>query len=220
MFLALRRDERGLIFAQIAALVAGPIVALTIAMAAITVMRTGAGLTESLSRDTTATSLVADFKRTVGQATVLESRTDGSIVVSADPLKYKPGSAVSEFATLPTVCLTTKWQFVKEGSLYSLVRTIHYRSNSNCTSTIVDTVTTKLTGFSSGKINAFNKASRPGTVAVKDELTLASETRPDGVAPADWNDTRPAAYRLDAVMQQPIGTRVLTSIALAPSGLY
>ncbi len=216
VFMKLRDDERGSMFARVAAMVAAPIVLFTIATAAITVSRTGANMTEAVTRSTTATTLLEDLRATVGFADTVTVTADKK-VVSILKKTAGGGANVSSFESTASPCMRSTFWFEPAGSLATLHRTIENFDNTGCTGSPVSSVATSLTGLKPGaKFTFFNRGGMELT-GHTGSFTIAGGTMPAHVPTSMWLSTDLAQVSVDAVMQETFGEKPLRATVLLPT---
>lgn len=211
----LRRDERGMVFPQLAALIIAPIIALAVVAATLSMMRTGTGLTESLHRGALAQIMTDDFKKSVATASGASTVDAAGFVVRADPEALPPGVKEST-STFYGSCTSTEWDLVPTGDLVSLTMTRIGHVSVSCTSGTASSYTTTLTGLSpSSRFTYENRYGREllftGGVA-----TLGPGTAPAGVTAEQWDDTTVAVIGLDATVQEMFGSRTVRATVFLP----
>ena len=206
------RDERGWVFAQLAALIIAPILLVMIATATIGAMRTGTGITQTVDRAVLAELLVDDFKNSIATASTVTATGAKTLSARIDPAALPPALPV-DIADIPATCVTIDWELRTEGSLVSLVRTVKNHATVSCASTVATTIESKFTGLTStAKFTYRNVFGRELTYS-GGTLTPVAGAAPAGVTATQWNDNRLAFIRIDATMQELIGSRALGATA-------
>jgi len=211
---SLLRDERGWVFTHIAALVIAPILLVVMATAAITVLRTGAGITNAMDRALLAQTLLEDFERSVASSSSSTWAND-EVVTVIDPATIPATAAPHDGLA---VCTTVTWT-IHPGQLDTLTRTVQRHQTASCGSPVAATVETSLTGLVNAKFTMANPFGRQLTEVPGHSFgywNAADQPVPAGVAQGHWSDTRVATVRFDARMQEVIGSHTVHATARTP----
>lgn len=207
------RDDRGAVpIVQLVTIIIAPIVALMLASAMISAIRTGSGVTEALTRSAEAQILFSDFQSTVAAATTATVTGPNAVTLRTDPTRLPPGIS-SDARALGTTCTTTTWTLKDAGALRTLTRTTQGHT-SDCSSAVRRTSTEEFTGLSQNTAFAFENAAGRTLTLTGSTLTPAAGTAPAGVSAAAWASTSLGAVILEGTVQEMFADRPTTVTAV------
>ncbi|MCK9913817.1 hypothetical protein [Microbacterium ginsengisoli] len=202
----LRKDIRGNAYLTAAAVIITPIIIGVIGFAALGMLRTGGNVIDVFFRNAQLSSMSESFKQDVHNATAITA-VDQTQLTTYDQPSARDAYYLAPTGGAPTVCVKNVWSLTKasDGSFTLQVATSTF-STGSCTSTIVSTQTTQLTGFPSASFAYQNAAGRTITftsgVAAAPDYTI----QPAGVSTQDWGYSGIGFVTLTGTLNQPIGT--------------
>lgn len=213
---SLKDDERGLAFAQVAGLIIAPIVALVIAGATISAVRTGSGLTDAVSRTAQTQIMLDDFKNDIAAGATLTANSATNITVTIDP-EALPAGITLDASAYGAHCTTVTYDLAEDAGLRTLTQTrdVH---EADCVSPITTTTVNKITGFTAPTTFEIRNVAGRELSADGGALTGASDTKPAGVADGAWESLLPATVTLDGVVQDMFTDRQVSVTGFVPLG--
>lgn len=206
---SLLRDERGSVFVQIAALIFAPLIIVVIATAVLSTVRTGAGLTDALTRSSQAQLIFDEYTRSVTDATTVTPLSSTRFRTATDPAQLPP-TLTREVSSYGTACITGVWELTDSApGMRTLTYTEETRT-SDCASPVTATRTTVLTGLSdTTRFRYENTVGRSMTFA-GGKLVSAPGAAPAGITQAAWDSAAVHTIRLSGTVHELLTDRDIT----------
>lgn len=216
VFLRLREDKRGMTGIQIAGIILAPIVAVIIAFASISVLRTGNGLVDSLQQGTLSEMVLNDFARSAAAATTITAISASSFSTTTDPTKLPPALSV-DYGLIGKTCSKETWELKPSSSGFTeLVRTQTVLATASCTSAVVTTTTRAMGSLATDAKFTYTNARGRALTASSGTVSAATATAPAGVDNSEWASTAIGSITLKGTMSEMFGNRVLDVTTIKP----
>lgn len=207
------RDERGAShILQLVTILIAPVVVLMLASAMISAIRTGAGVTEALTRNAQAQVMFTEFQSTVAAATTASVTGPGTVTLHIDPAQLPPGIAL-DADQFGDACVTHTWALTDGGGLRTLTHKTQVHQGT-CASPVRSTGTQEFTGLSAGTAFTFENSAGRTLTLNGGVLTPAAEGAPTGVSPAAWASKTLGAVVLSGSVQEMLADRPTTVTAV------
>lgn len=200
----LLHDERGTVFAQVAALIIAPLVTIILATAAISAVRTGAGVTDVLTRSAHSQIVFDDFVHTINDSSTVTAVRPTRLDVTIDPADL-PEALSRDTGTYPDTCVSIIWQIAGD-TLRTLEQTTRTHQ-SGCSSPVAQTTTSTLTGLTSDTRFRYENPAGRTLTASGGTLVPATGEAPAGVSASAWASTQLSAIRLEGTVQELLSDR-------------
>lgn len=210
---SLIRDERGSFILPLVGVIIGPLVVMVIAGSLISAIRTGAGITDSLTRSAHSQIIFGDLVKSVGAASIITVDSADRITVTTDP-SVIPAAAAG--AAVGASCATTTWELTGD-DLRTLTQTTSVH-RSDCASPVASERVEELTGLAAGTAFSFENLAGRTLTLTGTTLAPADEPKPAGVQTNQWSSPRIGAVILDGVVQEMFADRPVHITAVNTPG--
>ncbi|AUG29518.1 hypothetical protein [Microbacterium hominis] len=216
-FAGIRRDEGGMTFLQLAALVIGPIVIGALALGILSAVRLGGDLTTMFTRDASMTQMVERMQLQLSSATAVDVTDEYSFTSKDQPSKrlayYMPTPG------MPAFCTTNSWSFVDKGDTRALVNVQQTHESDSCDSRVTGERRWELTGFAPDSHFTYTNASGRDlhyAGGAEGGVTASSNARPEGLFANEWAFSQPSIVDVNAEMNQVFGSTTVKYSAKTP----